>query len=358
MNAYDAIIVGAGPAGSVCAAILARGGRRVLLLEKTPFPRHKVCGDCLNPAVWPIIDRLGLRDRLRAIAHAAVRQVDFVGIDGQSLAFPVAASDNEEIVVKREHLDALLVAHAVESGVEFRDGTAVLSVQPGWAVDTTAGSFTAPVLLAADGRNSTIARALNRLGRSRRERVAIQCHAPRPADFGNTVSMFFHPGGYGGVARVNAHEINLCLVADAQRLAELRQFAETRFGLGPETTWHSIAPLSRDDAATTAANGCFLLGDAARVVEPFTGEGIFYALRSGELAANALLNLPLPAAEAAYRRDHRDMYRGRLWINRVAQLAALNPRVTSAALRLFRFWPAPLGLLTAKVVTGRHPVQT
>jgi flavin-dependent dehydrogenase len=83
-------------------------------------------------------------------------------------------------------------------------------------------------------------------------------------------------------------------------------------------------------------------------VEPFTGEGIYYAMRSGELAAEAVL--AGGGAEAAYRRAHREMYRGRLWINRLARLAGLHPRLTSLALQVSRAWPTPLGALTAKVV--------
>jgi len=350
VSRHDAIIVGAGPAGSTCAALLAARGWRVLLLEKSRFPRHKVCGDCLNPSIWPIIDRLELRDRLRALPHAPIRKVAYSGVTGASLAFPIPPSANGAIAVKRSDFDALLAARALECGADFRDGAAVTAIRPAWTVETTAGVFSAPVLLAADGRNSTVARALNRLGRTRRERVAIQCHCPCPADTDDAVRLFFHHGGYGGTAGVGGGEMNLCLVAGADGVDALRAFAAAEFGVDETTRWHTIAPLSRDDARTIAADGCFLLGDAARIVEPFTGEGIYYAMRSGELAADALLANPPAAAERAYRRAHAGMYRGRLWINRLAKLAALNPAITSSALRIFRHCPAPIGILTRSVV--------
>jgi flavin-dependent dehydrogenase len=84
------------------------------------------------------------------------------------------------------------------------------------------------------------------------------------------------------------------------------------------------------------------------VVEPFTGEGIYYAMRSGELAAEALI-AGGKAAEV-YRRSHREMYQGRLWINQLARMAGMNPKVTSLALKAARLWPAPLRMLTEKVV--------
>jgi geranylgeranyl reductase family protein len=340
---WDAIIVGAGPAGSVCAATLARAGRKVLLLDRAKFPRDKVCGDCLNPAVWPVFDRLELRDRVRALPHTVAREIAYRGIGGVEHRFPVPHED--EIVVKRRDLDQLLVQRAVECGAEFREGVAVTRVTTGWRVETDHGEFCAPTLIAADGRNSMIARLTGRMPGVPRERVAIQRHCARPEWHGDSVRMLFYPGGYGGTARVGAEEINLCLVANPVNLERVRAQAEQEFGKGE---WRTIAPLSRPDATDLASDGLFLVGDAARVVEPFTGEGIYYAMRSGELAAEAILEGG--DAENTYRRAHASLYRGRLWINRLARLAGMHPRVTSLAFRLLRAWPAPLGALTARVV--------
>jgi flavin-dependent dehydrogenase len=97
------------------------------------------------------------------------------------------------------------------------------------------------------------------------------------------------------------------------------------------------------------------IGDAARVVEPFTGEGIYYALRSGELAANAVTKIGRGGkAESALRefsRAHAEMYRGRLWINRLARTAVLWPRVGSVFVRAAQIQPAMLRLLTRKIVS-------
>jgi flavin-dependent dehydrogenase len=212
-------------------------------------------------------------------------------------------------------------------------------------VETDHCEFCAPTLIAADGRNSTVARLAGRMPAVPRERVAIQRHCARPEWHDNSVRMLFYPGGYGGTARVGAEEINLCLVAKPENLERVRAQAEQEFGPGE---WRTIAPLSRPDATDLARDGLLLVGDAARVVEPFTGEGIYYAMRSGELAAEAIL--AGGDAETAYRRAHATLYRGRLWINRLARLAGMHPRVTSLAFRLLRAWPAPLGALTARVV--------
>jgi flavin-dependent dehydrogenase len=93
------------------------------------------------------------------------------------------------------------------------------------------------------------------------------------------------------------------------------------------------------------------------VVEPFTGEGIYYALRSGELAANAAVKTVCGQDRGAllreFNREHAAMYRGRLWINRMARAAVLSPRIASQLVHLARFQPALLRFLTEKIVRQR-----
>jgi flavin-dependent dehydrogenase len=89
----------------------------------------------------------------------------------------------------------------------------------------------------------------------------------------------------------------------------------------------------------------FLVGDAARVVEPFTGEGIYYALASGALAADCLIRDDL----AAYESGHRALYRGRLWINLLARFACKHPSIGSAFVRMAHAMPSALEFLTRKV---------
>jgi geranylgeranyl reductase family protein len=353
VNRYDVIVVGAGPAGSVCAAFCARTGRRTLLLERAEFPRDKVCGDCLNPAVWPILDRLALRDRLFALPHAIADRVVFRAVDGACVNIPIAPSASPEMVVKRSIFDQLLVERAIECGAEFRSGVSVTSVRPGWEVTTSMETFRARIVVAADGRNSGIARQAGLLAPATRERTALQTHLPADTALGNGIVMRFSRHGYGGLARVNADELNLCLVATPDRLERVRAEARAEFGLSDDHPWRSVAPLSRRPADCVARDGLFLVGDAARVVEPFTGEGIYYAMRSGELAADAITTDSADTAAVRYRTAHRATYRGRLWINQLAKLASLHPEATSLLFPLFRAFPAPLRMITGQVLRAR-----
>ncbi|MBV9127613.1 MAG: FAD-dependent monooxygenase, partial [Verrucomicrobia bacterium] len=233
-----------------------------------------------------------------------------------------------------------------------------------------AATTRARFLVAADGRNSAVARwagMLAKNGTNAPNRVGLQTHAPHeccPPEFlaAGLVQMRWFPGGgsaYGGLAPVGNGELNLSLVGAPARLEELKRWAQAEFGLPTDwAAWRTIAPLDRAPARPPArADGVFLVGDAARVVEPFTGEGIYYALISGELAAAAIVRAArgeCATAQAAhdYARAHRRLYqaRGRLWVNRLARAAVLHPRLAEWALALAQHRPGILRMLTAKVV--------
>lgn len=339
---YDLIIVGAGPAGSSCASLAAEAGLKTLLIEKARFPREKVCGDCLNPACWPVLDRLGVSDQVLALPHSRLERVEFWAVDESRVDSPLSLDGRGEIAVRRSRFDALLVERAISAGVDVRMGTAVAGVEPGWTVETDSGDFHGRFLVAADGRNSTVARLLKLLPPMRRDRVAIQTHVPAPANFGETVSMRFLADGYCGIAPVGDGSLNLCLVGQPDALPALKKWAARQFPLSPRQNWHTMTPLSRAPARN-GPKDLLLIGDAARVVEPFTGEGIYYALASGELAARHLAAGDL----AGFAGAHRRLYRGRLWLNRLARQAVLHPRLASMAMR---HQPGLLRYLTAKVM--------
>ena len=355
---FDVAIVGGGPAGSSCAALCASAGLRALVLEREVFPREKVCGDCLNPACWPVLRRLQLGDRVRTLPRGVLDRVEFISVGGRTLSIALPAGDEAEIAIKRSHLDQLIMVRARELGATICEGSTVTALTAGTATEgwtITAGEkiFESQVLVAADGRNSTVARLCQLLPRNAKERVALQTHLPLPPNFGNRVVLQFRPEGYSGQAPVGADELNLCLVSVPGKIPSLRNWAERHFGISREHSWRTITPLTRAPIAP-AHRSLFLVGDAARVVEPFTGEGIYYALASGELAADAITaqrnGQNATEAAAAYSAAHAKLYRGRLWINRLARAAVLSPHLASAFLEVARFQPALLRLLTAKIV--------
>jgi geranylgeranyl reductase family protein len=347
---WDVAIVGSGPAGASCAAFCAIAGLRTLVVERAVFPREKVCGDCLNPTCWPALERLGVADAVRAAPHGKLSAVEFIGVDGRKVSASLPSGANAEIAIKRSLLDHILLQRVQSLGAEVREGETVTVVRresENWNLGTKNFSEPAKVLVAADGRNSTVARLCNLMPRKGRDRVALQTHLPLPRDFGDRVVLQLLPQGYSGQAPVGDNLLNLCLVSRPNDLPAIKVWAERTFSISSAHTWRTIAPLARA-ALPPSRPGLFLVGDAARVVEPFTGEGIYYALRSGELAAAAIVDRDFEQ----YRRAHRQLYAGRLWINALARRAVEHPRLATSLLRWLPNEHGILRLLTTKVV---HP---
>ncbi len=347
---YDVAIVGAGPAGSACATICATGGLRTVLLDRAEFPREKVCGDCLNPAAWPVLERLGVEEMVRALPHAPLREVELVTTGGRALRQPLPNGDRGEIGIRRGLLDDLLARHAIACGAEFRPSSAVerIEYRGEWTLTVENKILQARHVVAADGRNSTVARLLGLLPPLTRDRVALQARLPLTDAARERVVMRFLPQGYSGLADIGGSEMNLCLVARPQHLDALRAWAQKHFQPPEETVWQSVTPLSRKTIRPVHGSLLFV-GDAARVLEPFTGEGITYALASGELAARALLAGDL----RGYTRAQAGLYRGRLWLNQLARTACLHPSLANTILQVSRVWPGALRYLTRKVTATK-----
>lgn len=357
MEMFDVAIVGAGPAGSTCAAFCAAAGLRAVIIEREKFPREKVCGDCLNPACWPVLRRLGVYERVRNLPHGKLDAVKFITIGGRAVTVDLSHGEESEIAVKRSLFDNLLLTRARELGVVVREESTMTALSKtaarNWKIDIVNQTISARVLVGADGRNSTVARIRNLLPRAARERVALQAHVPLPRDFGNRVVLQFLADGYSGQAPVNENELNLCLVGTPPTIASLRKWAERNFEIKPGLPWRTITPLTRAPVSSIHEN-LFFIGDAARVVEPFTGEGIYYALRSGELAAIAIQKIVRDQDRESSLREFasslRKMHRGRLWVNRLARGAVLSPRLASQLFGIAPFSLALLRSLTGKIV--------
>ena len=356
MAQFDVAIVGAGPAGSTCAAMCAAAGLKTVLLEREKFPREKVCGDCLNTSCWSILERLGLNQRIEQLPHVRLKAVEFIGISGRRVVVDLPVGQHGELAIKRSIFDDALLTRAGELGAMVCDNTTVTSFanHGRWKLETSSGeTIVASLLVGADGRNSSVARLSNLLPRPARERIALQSHLPLPPDFGDRVVLQFLRHGYSGQSPVNENELNVCLVAKPPDINSLKAWAAERFGLSPTHSWRTITPLTRS-AISPIQDNLFLIGDAARVVEPFTGEGIYYAMRSGELAADAITKVirgeDRRSTLRAFGHAYAEMYRGRLWINRLARASVLWPRFGSLLVQAARIEPSILKLLTTKIV--------
>jgi menaquinone-9 beta-reductase len=323
----DVLIAGAGPAGSIAAIRLARAGARVLIVDRARFPRDKLCGDTLNPGALRLLDAAGLRARVEAVS----RPLDGMLITGNG-GVHVRGTYGSGLVARaltRRVLDQLLVDAAIAAGAQFQDGVRV----DGPLMDESGGCATvrgavlcrtgaaarirlpAQVTIAADGRRSTLAFAL---GLARHppapRRWAVGAYFEGIAGLDTVGEMHVRGPHYIGVAPVGeAGLANVCLVtperegfANPARLLERHVAADPV--LGPRaararrvTAPAILGPLAVD-ARAAGVPGLLLAGDAAGFVDPMTGDGLRFAMRGAELAADAALAaLEDPGIDAAAR---------------------------------------------------------
>ena len=349
MTKYDVVVVGGGPAGAAAGAVTAEAGLRTLVIERAFFPRDKVCGDCLNPGCWDVFERLGVAAEIAALPSSRLQWVEFVNLRGIRVRRRFPQSGRSEVGLRRRLLDNALLNRAKSLGADVWHGEPVTGLAEGWRVQTETRVAQAKFLIAADGRNSSVARLLHHFPQTRTDRIAYQTHFR--ANWEPHVGLELWPQGYLGRQTVDQETVGICVVSRPVQAEEFRAIVVKRFGLASNHRWNSIAPLTRKPIAAHQEK-LFYVGDAARVVEPFTGEGIFYALESGLLAAETIKKAITNQVDCRdeYREAHRRLYAGRLWINRLARWSVLHPHMSSNVLELLRLFPGPLNYLTGKVV--------
>src|SRR6266436_4536505 len=128
MQTFDVAIVGGGPAGSSCAAFCALAGLRTLVIEREKFPREKVCGDCLNPSCWAVLEHLGVTQRVRDLPHSKLDSVEFIAIDGHKVIVDLPTGEDCELSIKRSLFDDLLLKRARDLGVHVSEETTVTAL--------------------------------------------------------------------------------------------------------------------------------------------------------------------------------------------------------------------------------------
>lgn len=305
------IVVGAGPAGSVAATLLARGGARVTVLEKGRFPRDKVCGDGVSPRGLALLRRIGYDPPLTNAAR--MTRARLVAPDGHVVDVPLPpAYGGEGRVIRRVHLDRALAELAARAGADIHEGVTVAAVETD---DHTASARLADgrvvsgdVLLGCDGAPSIVRKSLRFPAFAPRHTgVAYRGYFEGVAlTAPNAVAIYWLEEllpGYGWVFPLpdGAANIGVGLRMDQlrqggpkihdlfERFCRAAPIARQLHGATPEGRARGhLLPLA-SSRGQLHTNRALLLGDAAGFINPATGEGIEYAMESGELASEVLL---------------------------------------------------------------------
>lgn len=298
---WDIVVIGAGPAGAVAAREAARRGGTVLLVDRASFPRAKVCGCCLNGAALGILAEIGLEDLTVRCGAVPLARICLASRRRRAI-IPLG----EGVSLSRKRFDAELIQAAIAAGAQFLDGTQatigdvdgpcrivelkadqrVTHARP--AVVVVAGGLGCRVFAGAgEGERQTA--ATSRVGAGAVLDTPSSDYSP------GTIYMLCHRDGYVGLVRLEDGQLDIAAALDATAI-------KRQGGIGPlieriletsemplpaaigEATWHGTARLTQSREHVGGPN-YFVVGDAAGYIEPFTGEGIAWALATGRAVA-------------------------------------------------------------------------
>jgi flavin-dependent dehydrogenase len=375
----DVVVVGAGPAGSAAAILLAERGWSVTLLDKAVFPRPKICGEYLSPEAARVMDRLGVLKAVDAAGAQPLHGMRITAPDGTVLdgTYPTGGPwrgyRDHALAIRREVFDRILLERARALPVDVRERHRVtgLILEGGLVRGVKAESADgAPVevrsrlVVGADGRASVVAHALGLVRPHRLRRLALIQHVSGIEGLGDRGEIYVDPPDYSILNPVAPGIVNLSLVvplAHAKpyssrletfmeaRLRQLRHVPGRLAGMMAEGPVMAMGPLAYR-VGEPRVGGVLLAGDAAGFYDPFTGEGLYTALRSAELLAE-VAHPALSAGDvsagalAPYARAKRAAFADKARVTRALQFVIAHRRLANGAARFLQRRPALLSAL-------------
>lgn len=347
-------VVGGGPAGGFCAYLLSRAGFQVILYEGSEKVERKVCGEYLSPAASQIFERAGLPNFLSALFPPLDGIIFFtpLGLKIKTNFPSVAGSRYQGYALDRVLLEEELLRQCRAAGAEVRMGCKVRSVQresEGWKITLDTGQEErSDLLIGADGRRSLVAKTLH-LHRDRlTPRVALHCFLPGELPEPRYGQMhFFSDGAYLGLNSSPAGTVNFSLVCDISQIKKigspeavvghylhasprLKEILEWRMPIAVTTTYPLHHSVSRCFAHRAA-----LIGDAAGIIDPLTGEGIYMALWTASCLAGQLTEMKANGGDDAdhylkkYAKIKNRSFRGKSRLSHLFQWVLKRPALVN-----------------------------
>jgi flavin-dependent dehydrogenase len=376
----DVAVVGAGPAGAATSIFLAEHGLEVVVLDRTTLPRSRiVCGEYVSPEAGRLLDRLGALKAIDAAGAAALGGMRITAPDGTTIVGryqPVAGwrpYRQHAMGVARPTLDGALTERLRAAPVDLRERSRVTDViveddrvvgVRGEDGERQPFEVRARVVIAADGRTSVVAERLGCRHPHPLRRLALMTYVSGLTDCRELGEIFVDPPDYAILNPVAADRVNLGLVVPLShaarwssrlpdflgaRIRQLPHLARRLAGAVRVQPIRALGPLAHR-VTPPRVGGVLLVGDAAGFYDPFTGEGVFTALRSAELAAETAVRA-LRAGDvsvgalAVYQQARRKAFGGKERLTRLLQFVIGHRRLANAACRALARRPALLDAL-------------
>jgi flavin-dependent dehydrogenase len=374
---YDAIVIGAGPAGATAALLLARAGWVVAIVEKADFPRRKVCGEFVSATSLPLLREIGVEQWFLRLAGPPVRRIGlFAGDTVIAAKMPPAFGSTQEWgrALGREHLDHMLLQAAVGAGAEPWQPWRVIGVRrtdEGYActlrTEEHERTLIARVLIAAYGSWERDPAAMRPRTHRASDLLAFKAHFKECNLAADLMPLLVFPGGYGGMVACDHGRVSLscCIRRDVLRACRERvrdgSAAEAVLGHVKSScrgVHDALQPARLDGACLSAGpirpgirrrhhDGIFFVGNIAGEAHPIVAEGISMAMQSAWLLCRRLAphrdGIARAAAQAAvaraYDSDWRAAFATRIRAAALYSQIATRPRLTALALPLVERWP-------------------
>jgi menaquinone-9 beta-reductase len=359
----EVIVVGGGPAGASTAHSLARAGVDVLVLDRARFPRDKTCAEYLSPQASRILSDMNVLDEIERSSPAHLAGMRVRAPDGHYADGEFASNHGFHpfrdygLAMRRTILDEIVLngARAVGARVEevarvtdvAKDHTGRVSGVTVMAPEGEARSLTSRFVVGADGLRSVVGKRLDLTHTSRffPKRLALVAHYRNVRDVGALGEMHVDHKGYFGIVDVGGGLMNVAVVVPMSRASEIgegrTEFFEQWIASRPHLAERFVGAERVTDVRATGpfatasrpawAPGTALVGDAADFFDPFTGEGIYAALRGGEMLApfivEALRGVPQKENRvlAAYERARHGEFGGKWKLERIVGMAIAYP---------------------------------
>jgi flavin-dependent dehydrogenase len=379
-TAFDAIIIGAGPAGSSAAILLARAGWKVALVERQNFPRRKVCGECIAATNLPLLEKLGVGVAFQALAGPPLKRVALISgehfIHADLPALPGTARPWGK-ALGREHLDLLLLQQAERAGAALFQPWTVYATEGeagNWRCGLRASShsetldISAPILIAASGSWSPHPARPSRAG----DLLAFKANFLNADLPPGLLPVLSFRGGYGGMVVSDTGITTFACCIRRDQLVQCRQRSRglsageaieaylkancvhvkrTLKGAQRAGSWLATGPIRPGIHLDSSGTEAFLIGNAAGEAHPLIGEGISMAIQSAWLLADMLIEQEGIALHRTgqqlirqeYAKRWRQLFARRLHFAAALAHLAMRPRLAGSLLPLLRRHP---GLLT------------